>query len=782
MITGKANFGRGITTTSRINPDADAPAMSAIDGFTAEDGALKPMGGIADFGIAKVSSTGLTVSAVDEFVATFKIGTTLYVLTRDSSGNLRYCPAAGGAWTAIVGSSFDAGTAERIVKAGDYLLIPTSTGIKRIEPAYLGTSKNSWALGMAAPTTAPSLVLQGDSGPTELHDVEADWAVLAKPTGVVTDIATGYSPAYSGPQLNVSIEAGVAASTELCAAAVTEANLTQKTGIEFMVSVGEGSDIPDITFSLELYSDATCLTSIGSIALQTLTVGGGFRKHWVSLGSAGDISALGAVKGIGLKTSATWEVTHTCDIAFGPISAVATTFVTEWASAQLRDYCYSYAGRESRSDADSRWVYSIPSDITTTPLKVGPGQRVKVTCSTGTVRSTCDATYILIWRRVNSTGGEFEYAGQMSIGALGATGVFYDTGAPGDYDEAVSLNEILRTYHDVPPIAEYLLVSDQRVYAADTTGRISISNWDEPWYFPASIDTDAPPGVGTTLSKYAVTGTVFRGWGTWQTEKLVLLDNEMFVLQGEAWGDPWRFTNRRAVGLVSQRALADCEEFCIWPWGDDFFAWAAGQVQRIGKPEVDASKIDFTAPHDAKYWNRKYVLCCEYDGDPCLVIFDLQTRGWYRRSLACKFYGLAVDADSGALYGLSVDGYILQLFSGLQDWDPALGAYADVTFEATTQFWVVAAPFGDKRVQRAVFDIEAATAINLNVTVTTLSATPDTFGPAVLAVGPSKTRYDVKIGMATMGYAVKIKVTYTGQTPPTRINFMGFEHDQADKK
>jgi hypothetical protein len=331
----------------------------------------------------------------------------------------------------------------------------------------------------------------------------------------------------------------------------------------------------------------------------------------------------------------------------------------------------------------------------------------------------------------------------------------------------------------------YAMVSGHRVYAGcldwdEETGcwqrptAIAVSGYDRHWAFPTTSDEDSLATDGCELDGYAVNGTEIRGMIARGDDKFVFLDNEFFLLRGEDPISGWRFERLDGVGCVSARTLADCRSTFIWHDGRQFYAFSGGLAKPISRFAVDSSIIDWSKPHNAVYHGDRYIFYCTgTDGVHRLMSYDLVSGAWrVRESPSLELSGICTNGAGGPVYGVTAGGEAVDIM-GSTAGDGQAAAVRDVW----TKYLVIADPQTDVLVRAAVFEIEteAPDGVNIDLTFNTQGLRNGTL-TKTLHVTPERTRQ--RVGLNLQCNAIQVRISYTGENPPT-IYSIGLITDEA---
>lgn len=134
MIAGVRNFAPGITLLPRVDPSAQLPQMSKIDGWLADNGALTDSGGITS-----KSASAITPASPGQSPGAFAVDDNVWLITTQSNGKLRRIKPNLDAQDWVASDPNFAASMEsdsRMVRCGKDILIPTTDGIKRLQPGW----------------------------------------------------------------------------------------------------------------------------------------------------------------------------------------------------------------------------------------------------------------------------------------------------------------------------------------------------------------------------------------------------------------------------------------------------------------------------------------------------------------------------------------------------------------------------------------------------------------------------------------------------------------------
>jgi len=457
-------------------------------------------------------------------------------------------------------------------------------------------------------------------------------------------------------------------------------------------------------------------------------------------------------------------------------------------------YCYCLAGRDVLGELDYAFMVSNPSDpselATADPWHTYTVEIALPDDGAHTPVSEYGdyVTHALVYRQrydgTTDTYGIWEFVQAVPLASEMS---YHDEGEDADaIVEGVTVPYELEVANDFASSARYVARSQGRVWAAgldwdEEEGRwrrptaIMVSSEGKPWAFPTTVEEGTSLVTdGTELDGYAQTGSEVRGLLARNDLVLVFLDNEFFVVRGNTpLGSGYQFVRADAVGCISARTLADARAMVIWHSGAHFYAYAGGLAQPVSRGRIDASKIAWDQPHNAVFWQEKYLFFCHFDGAPTVITYDLATGGWRTRSSAAyDFAGICTSGDGDAVYGVTREGRCVSLYGGSED----AGAAAPVR-EVHTQYWPVSAPGRDVQVARACLEVVTDSANGETLSLT-LRAQGRSCGAAerTLVVTKHRTYYEVPVNLHAD--AIKLELSYTGTNPPV-IQFLGFAPDPA---
>ncbi|MHB1000474.1 MAG: hypothetical protein ACYC27_14640 [Armatimonadota bacterium] len=343
----------------------------------------------------------------------------------------------------------------------------------------------------------------------------------------------------------------------------------------------------------------------------------------------------------------------------------------------------------------------------------------------------------------------------------------------------------LELSNDYASSARNIDYADGRIYAScldwdNETGRwlrplmIEVSSFDKPWAFPTSTDSDSPITDGSELGNFSVTGSEILGMISRNDEKYVHLDTEFFQARGDNPQEGWQFVRIDAIGSKGALTEVDCRNAIIWHGPDHFYAYSGGVAQPISRYSIDSTKIDWTKPYGAVYFKNRYIMHCTYDSVPALLQYELQSGAWRIRRAAGSLDLVGICTDGDILYGLTPGGRVIDLFGST---GADYGAASTVR-EVWTRFQQIASYGEDIQIKSGI--IEAITAEAAGVDLVCVFEAEGALCDSqthTIKVLPGRTRYVRNLNL--QGNAVRIKVTYTGITPPD-ILFIGTETDEVE--
>lgn len=825
------------------------------------------------------------VSSLGVFQGSVLMGTTDDAKVLEYGSNAITGVVSGGVWQPAIGVDQFADVLSSPIRIGNQLVIPTKTGIRRIEPqvvlspvwsegkrysvgvvvnlagrvfickvehyAYFATNGpitgTTWATYWTEIPAAPKLSIDPPSGiapslvvatniALAITDGSSDWDDVAKASGVTTGVSTTWK--VSGDNsINVNL-ASVAASTRLCVLSLASPiDMSSKSWVTCAIN-NDSTDILTSTtipgtsgLRLNLYSDTLGATLVGHAVIPPIRPG---VQRMVCTLVCESSKSLAAVRSIGLVTDDGWSYTSdTVAFYLDDVRAAITAELGGWENLNGMIYpnigqSYSlakvqyygcYAGPESRFMDNPRWIISNPGDIATTALLVGPGDKVTCSFTPGTL-TDYDVTHIAFYHMVVADGAYlFRYAGMAALGVN-----LVHTGGTGAFDEALLLPEILEINHDPQPTAKHLLCADGCLYSACldyVNGEwrrplvIRRSTRNKPWYSP-SIYSGSDPNEGGEYQVPAIAGTEIMALALWQTNKLALLDSELFAMTGDT-DSTTGFVYIASIRCASGKTAALGHDMAIWHGGDDFYQFAGATPVSIGHNKVDAQLVNLDRSHSAVFWRGLYILFCSYD-DPAdwsaesayiqgdqvehivlgiphvfecsiansaiepnvttgwasywqdagvarrtLLIYDTREQGWAIRSVPA-LVGIVQDRAADKVYAVNAGGWACELFSGKQELQTD-GTYSDLNFDVWTAAWIIGVAGHDIRVHKLLIDAECSADIILTGVVEQVGVDDSEGDLFEIEMTPAQTQYSIEL--QSLGRAVKVKLNYTGQAPPT---------------
>ena len=464
---------------------------------------------------------------------------------------------------------------------------------------------------------------------------------------------------------------------------------------------------------------------------------------------------------------------------------------TQWDGTHKYTFCYTYAGKSRQAGGDWVYVYGLPSPESAETVEVTTDWGVFLSVpiqkdgSGRSILDDCEVDRLLFWAR-RSDQSRFYYIGQTEFTSAETYVPFSWYGAPGEYSDELNLDQYLEARHTMPSPARYVQFAEGRLWAQnlDNGSRptaVACSWYGKPWYWPTRLPKTAALEEGFELDGFTVEASEGRGLAYWRGQLFAFYDTEMHVISGMDWTDT-RAVFVAAVGLDNRRALAVGHDRMIWPWNGEFYQFVEGQPTIIGSPRVDASKIDYSKPLDAVYWDSCYALYCTYDGQPSLLIYDPRWDAWVVRTLGVGLVGIGT--DGGRLWGLTEGGYGVELMANPSDgefreW--ADGDYADMRFRLQTRYMQVSEG-SDRRFGRLIADIdyEGSAGEQVLLSAQTVGLLNASRSPTAVALSSAKSRHDIPINL--QGEAISVAASYEGSAPPARINFLGFERDRGESR
>lgn len=449
-------------------------------------------------------------------------------------------------------------------------------------------------------------------------------------------------------------------------------------------------------------------------------------------------------------------------------------------------YSVAYAGKDQLSvGANYNSMVSNPSDPTTPDTMCDPWRTYTITLAGGSAAIAEYGSYIthaLFYRQIydgaSDTWSDWTFFASTAIGAsVSVTDAGIDSAS---IDSVIDNHDVpitMEITNTIPSIARYVVSTPQgRVvaagldYSAGWTRKtaIQVSSQYKPWAFPTIIDEYTLVTDGITLDDYAVDGAEVRGLAVIESDVMVHLDNEFFVMRGSDPLNGWQFLNRQKVGLISHRSMAVGKRWSIWNDGKEFYLYAGGVASPISDLFVDSLLIDWTKAHSAVVFNDQYILHCEYDGEWSLIRYDTRRQAWrIRRSTALELQGICTDGQ--IVYGITPAGNLVDVYGGSDD-DGA----ASVVRTIETRYYQVGDDQHDAQINQIVFDFVAPLDTTVSVVYSTLGNMNYTSDAKALEVKANKTRHT--FGVNTKAQFIKVIITCTGTLVPA-VHFIGFDID-----
>jgi len=496
-----------------------------------------------------------------------------------------------------------------------------------------------------------------------------------------------------------------------------------------------------------------------------------------------------------LDDVAMYQADRTSPLSTYVLQTFAETGTDRIPENPLVRYCYVFCGKNLLGSPSFVNMVSNPSDPSQPDLYADPWSTMSLSIELpGTVgaRVTDEygdyVTHVLIYRQIyDGSVGTWSQWTLLAALPVKESISFVDTGSTDKLlPNGASVPSVLEITNDFASSARYAMVADHRVYAGcldwdSVSGKwmrptaIQVSGYDKPWAFSTVVDDASLCTDGGELDGYAVNGSEIRGIIARGDEKYVFLDNEFFLLRGDNPITGWQFVRLDSIGCRSARTLADCRSMIIWHDGNHFYAYAGGLAQPISRFKIDSSQIDWDAPHNAVYWQDKYVFFCRNrDGEGQLMIYDFASSSWrIRQSEALNLLGICNDGSNGRVYGINAQGDAVDLFGSVG----IDGSTGSAVREVWTQYLVIADPSKDVQIREAI--IEAVTdqpeGVELSM-VFDVQGAKNNSSTRVLKIAPDRTRYST--GVNLQGNAIRIRVRYEGINPPV-IYSLGVVTDEV---
>ncbi len=853
-----ADFSSGVTTRKRVRT-SDRAVMKHIDGYTGRSGALECIGGVHKVGAAA------TLNATPKLWGMIKTGTKKALVSPGTTLLQMIDVTAGSpAWQSGPAIATLADDNTTVVSCDGMSIVPTSAGIRRLEPAVAlaetwqltgpgGLSQDYYAgfcvqrsghfyrctvahtptallrpfdgtggwtgywveltgmpfLGMPEATGTPALVAAkgwniDTAGVNTLNRCNVGWTaglgtgiyvadVWLETTGSVlvtaASVATGQRIAYftfaGGSEPSLSTEWLVLSIYNPVATAITTTD-GRSSGL---VLKCYDNDNPG---AVGAAANGLALIPVlqpgwNRIVTKLFPLGGSpYTAHSMAIETGDEWQYTGVTKTFNIDLIQKDSVG-----AYGnweDISAIPSIYFTssahyEYEAYELNTYyyvaCLAVPAKRFAPDSgigQADWVISNPFGAASVAF-VGPGDKVTLTMTGQTVPSGYDASDVIFYVRKDGTDA-WLYAGKVAYGSLATPGLVH-TGGIGDFDESIGLPQYIELTHDTPPAAKFAMAADDCLYLAclgyDANHgwvrktAIARSTFRAPHYFPRApqLSTD-----GNSYDGYAKTGTTIMELITWNGQKIILLDTEMFLMAGND-NNNTQFVYVGPVGCASGKSVAAGRAAVIWHGVDDFYLWDGSSTTNISQDKIDASLVDFTLAHEAVFHGEYYVLYCTYDSSPSLLIFDTLKGGGYIYTLAAAMIGIVEDRATGRLWGVNSAGYPVELWyidstdaTALQDLK-ANGTYQNHAFVAETAYGVISAPGYDSKVIKALLDIEATADLTLPVTVTAIGKAATQTDTQNKAIDKDIPEYEIGFPETVSGRVVSVKLAYSGATPHT---------------
>ena len=355
-------------------------------------------------------------------------------------------------------------------------------------------------------------------------------------------------------------------------------------------------------------------------------------------------------------------------------------------------------------------------------------------------------------------------------------------------DTEYTLPQIMEINHDMPDIARYAVVADDRVYIMHLGYDADLAKWKRPLMGGASnlgdygsfpitprISTDenlmaAYRAVdGQELGAFAPDSYEIRGLVLKDTAKFTFTERGFWELAGSDAGTPWVFMRRDSIGSCSAKTEVDARSCFIWhgPSLSYFYAYAGGLARPISKGIVDSSLIDWTEAHQGVFSAERYVFFGYYD-DPSettpwsLWIYDLENDAWHSSFDTCyQFAGMCADEGTADVYGFTYDGDVVSVFGGTESYgSPGAGVYI-----AEYQHIIMAPPTETRTTELVAADIiteEDSIEMELTVSVQGIGDKIEDALPVTITKDRTQYRWPVSV----VGDAVSVALTYEGDHPP----------------
>jgi len=467
----------------------------------------------------------------------------------------------------------------------------------------------------------------------------------------------------------------------------------------------------------------------------------------------------------------------------------------------LREYVACYARQVLGPDLQwtGKWELSNPSAVATTTTGAVDNQSVAVSLVVDAFTDYPEldvepfnggVTHIVLFRR-KLTGSTYLHeivgnveAGVTAAGGSGGSRSITDTGALGTYDEANGLPQFAPTQNLPPPIAKYM------AYANGTLWGLCLNYDNGKWLNPCGVGCstryaphawpDAPQitGEGQQWDKFTLRASEGRGFGVINDQILLGFDSETFVISAAD------STSRRPIylapiGWASHRSYATNGKIGIWQSADGFYGYNGTDVECVSLNKIDVTNIDLSSPHNAVCDGEHYIFYCTYDDHPSLLILNLQTAGWVIRKLSgmvagvetdLTLLGIAHDASTNTLYGLTAAGVAVKLFNGDTVWTDG-GAGTPVYWMETADI-ALDTPGRDTTLKEVLLDADAPSAQTLTLTAICKGKNNNTPAAKSVSLTADKSQYETPINQQARVVRLRGVVTANASDAPT-INGIG---------
>jgi hypothetical protein len=598
---------------------------------------------------------------------------------------------------------------------------------------------------------------------TQIDSCDAVWALVGEPTGF-SHVATAGQ--REGAYLLVGTFAAYSVIPKgaiLMAKALVGLDMTGASGVELWWGIPAGYTwSADWQIEMVFYSSVTLTEGnvIGRVDLPDPQLGWStMEKIRVSLPDAEADSSWGDVAAIALVVKTTFAPgIYAPKFLMDDISPLFE--FGNWPSpASDWEYAYAYAGPESFTKKEPKWILSSFSRLAY-GNNIQSYDRMRVSEVVPDGLDDYGITNVLIGRRP-SGAASFTYVDMVDISGLSAgdTWTYDDYGVNAGtthtgFDEDLNLPEYIPIAGREPasPMA-FMIEADGVIYGAKPDDKpldIAYCDYRLPWYWPADNLLRVPKQIGTTIVALA----------NWQSFKVVLLDREFFLLRGDPTTEFfWQRCDE--IGCISRHSEASWSSFLVWSDGVEFFRYT-GTTAPIGLTRVDASLVDWTAAHKACCWKRHYCLYCTYDGEPSLLMYSFISDGWAVHRVPAMF-GICTDGTN--LYGVNAGGYPVQLFKAgvttdfLND-----GTTTDVFYEIETAKLTAGIPNVEHRGEKIIADMSAGAAAEVTLGATSYGITQGgNFGDVAVGVDKDRSR----LGINAIGASWAVQFDHEGAACPT---------------